>query len=150
MSIYDWIFAISAVLFNLLIAGIFVTQKYQNARLTKIFGISWLLLFFPLLAVFLNYVSLKKPDWVLVCLGLVFVYMIVELLLDYVFNYDFRKSWSTHVPYILLEYAALFSLIAVAIETNELLGWVVSICFWILMGCLIFLYAGKKKPKAQP
>ena len=55
MSIYDWIFAISAVLFNLLIAGIFISQKYKNENYTKILGVSWLLLFFPLGAVFFNF-----------------------------------------------------------------------------------------------
>ena len=150
MSIYDWIFAISAVLFNLLITGIFISQKYKNENYTKILGVSWLLLFFPLGVVFFNFMTLNKPGWVLVCMGLVLVYMLVEFLLDYVFKFDFRKSWSTHVPYILLEYAALFSLIAIAIDINETLGWVVSIFFWFLMGSLIFLYAGKKNPKAQP
>jgi len=149
MSIYDWIFAVLAVLFNLLIAGIFIAQKYKNERVTRILGVSWLFLFFPLLAVFFNYMAIRNPGWVLLCLGLVFIYMLVEFLLEYVIKFDFRKSWSTHVPYILLEYAALFSLIAISIFINQTLGWVVSISFWILMGCLIFLYAGKKKPKTQ-
>lgn len=150
MSTYDWIFAGSAVLFNLLIAGIFIAQKYKHERFTKILGVSWLLLFFPLLAVFFNYNALKKPSWVLLSLAIVFVYMLVEFNLDYVIKFDFRKRWSTHAPYIILEYAALFGLIAIAIYINETLGWIVSISFWILMGCLIFLYAGNKKSKAKP
>ena len=37
----------------------------------------------------------------------VFLYMLVEWLLDYVFKIDFRTKWSRHIPYIVLEYVAL-------------------------------------------
>ncbi|HKJ27379.1 MAG TPA: hypothetical protein VJ965_07060 [Anaerolineales bacterium] len=145
LTAFDWVFIISAALFNLLIAGIFIAQKFNNETYTKNFGIAWLLLFFPLLAAFIGFLVNGKPAWVFICLGVVFVYMLVEFLLDYVFKFNFRKSWLTHAPYIVLEYAALFSLIAIAIDINKPLSWVVAACFWLLMGSLIFLYAGKKK-----
>jgi len=69
--------------------------------------------------------------------------MLVELLLDYVFKIDFRSRPVTHVPYIILEYIALFSLIAIAFDIDQTWGTVVSICFWILMGSLVFLYWDK-------
>lgn len=145
LTIFDWAFIVSACMFNLLIAGIFLAQKFKHEKLTKFFGVTWLLLFFPLLIVFISYFSQGKPAWVLICLGVVSLYMLVEFLLDYVFKFDFRKRWRTHAPYIVLEYAALFSLVWIAIDLNPTLGWVVSTCFWILLGSLIFLYAGKKK-----
>jgi hypothetical protein len=148
ISIFEWIFIVSAILFNLLIAGIFILQKHKQDRLTRYLGVSWLFLAIPLLVVFFNYLSAGKPGWVLVCFGLVFLYMAAELLLDYVFQYDFRTRWSTHIPYILLEYAALFCLIAISIDINPTLGWVVSATFWILMGSLIYLYASGKRKKA--
>ena len=147
ITTFDWIFIITAILFNLLIAGIFILQKYNNARLTRVLGISWLGLSIPFLLVFANYLMRDKPLWVLVCFGIVFLYMVVELLLDYILKVDFRTRWSTHIPYILLEYAALFSLIAIAIDINQTLGWIVSASFWILMGSLIYLYAGGKRKK---
>jgi len=149
ITVFDWIFIFSAIPFNLLIAGIFILQKHKREHLTKVFGISWLGLSIPLLVVFINYWMQDKPPWVLVCFGSVFFYMLVELVLDYILKVDFRTRWITHIPYILLEYAALFSLIAIAIEINQTVGWIVSASFWFLMGCLIYLYAGgKRKHKA--
>ena len=145
VSVYDWVFVVSAVLFNLLIAGIFIAQKHNNDRLTRYFGVSWLCLAIPLLLAFFNAVSTGKPAWVLICFGLVFLYMGVELLLDYIIKYDFRARWVTHIPYIVLEYAALFSLIAIAIDIHATLGWIVSAAFWILMGSLVYLFAGGKR-----
>jgi hypothetical protein len=149
VTFFDWIFILSASLFNLLIAGIFLAQKFKKDQLTKKLGKTWLALFFPLLAVFIRYLIDGKQTWVLVCFGVVFFYMLVEFLLDNIWEYDFRKSWNTHAPYIVLEYSALFSLIAIAIAIDQILGWVVSICFWILMGSLIFLYAGKKRKQTN-
>lgn len=147
ISAYDWIFILTAILFNLLIAGIFILQKHKRERLTRVLGISWLCLAVPLLVVFFQYLGAGKPAWVLVCLGLVFLYMGIELLLDYLLKLDFRTRWITHVPYIILEYAALFSLIALSIEIDSTLGWIVSASFWVLMGSLIYLYAGQKRKK---
>ncbi len=145
VTIFDWLFIITAILYNLLIAGLFIAEKQRKAKLVKTLGSTWLLLAAPLLIVFIRYSLAGKPVWMLVCLGIALLYMLVEYLLDYVFKYPFRERWVTHVPYILLEYAALFGILAVAIEVNETLGWVVGVCFWILMGSLIYLYTGKKK-----
>jgi hypothetical protein len=147
ISVVDWIFIISAVLFNLLIAGIFILQKHKNPRLTRYLGVSWLCLAIPLMVVFFNYLSIGKPTWIIICFGVVFFYMVVELLLDYILKIDFRARWITHTPYILLEYAALFSLIAISIDIHPTLGWIVAAAFWILMGSLIYLYAGGKRKK---
>ena len=84
-----------------------------------------------------------RETWILVSYGLVFLYMLAELLLDYVFKVDFRAKVVTHVPYIILEYVALFSLMGIAFEIDKTWGTVVAVCFWILMGSLVFLYWNK-------
>ncbi len=137
----DWLFLISATLFNLLIAAIFIAQKQGAEDWVARFGRIWLLTAIPLLIVFVNYLQADKPAWVRWGLGVVLLYMLVEFLLDFVFKFDFRAQWLTHAPYIVLEYAALFSLIAIAININQKLGWLVGGSFWIIMGSLIYLYA---------
>ena len=151
LSIFDWLFFFSAVLFNLLIAGIFILQKQQKEQFTRVLGKLWLSLAFPLMVAFIHSMTAGKPSWVLVCFGLVFLYMLVEWMLDFILKIKFRSRWITHAPYILLEYAALFSLIAIAIHIHPTLGWIVSAAFWFLMGSLIYLYAsGKRKKKSHP
>ncbi len=144
MSVYDYVFVISAMLFNLLIAGIFVAQKRERPKLVRALGVSWLLLAFPLAIVFNNDIRIGRESWVINCFGLIFLYILVEFLLDYVFKFDFRKKWISHIPYIILEYIALFSLIFIAIDIHPNWGWVVSSCFGILLGSLVYLYAGRK------
>lgn len=143
MSAVELIFTISAVLFNLLIAGIFIAQKHQKRKFVRIFGISWLCLILPLAIVFTDYMSGDRNEGVTISFIFIFMYMLVELLLDYILKFDFRARAATHIPYIILEYLALFSLIWLAFLIDPVVGYIVAICFWLLMACLIYLYWDK-------
>lgn len=136
----DLTFLLAAVAFNLLIAALFIAQKLGKDSLVRALGILWLWLIIPLALAFVVYWQEGSETRILVSFGFVFLYMLIELLLDYVFKVDFRANASTHVPYIILEYVALFSLIAIAFDIDPRWGWVVTICFWILMGSLVYLY----------
>jgi len=140
LSTIDLMFVLSAVAFNLLITATLIAQKLGREKLVRTFGVLWLWLIVPLALTFVAYWQAGRVIRITLYFGLVFLYMLVEFLLDYIFKFDFRAKAATHVPYILLEYAALFSLIAIAFDIDPRWGWVVSICFWILMGSLIFLY----------
>ena len=150
LGFFEGLFIVSAILFNLLIAGIFIADRNGSSRWISRLGIAWLLLALPLALAFSYFLIQGAPAWVLLAFGLVFLYMLLELLLDYIFKYDFRKQWRTHVPYILLEYLALFSLIAIAIWIDQTWGWVVSGSFWIMLACLIYLYARRGKTSNKP
>ena len=140
LSTFDLMFVLSAAAFNLLIAAIFIAQKLEREKLVSVFGILWLWLIVPLALVFVAYWQTGREMRIMLYFELVLLYMLVEFLLDYIFKIDFRAKAVTHVPYILLEYVALFSLIAIAFDIDPRWGWVVSICFWIMMGGLVFLY----------
>ena len=142
-NIFGIIFGLTAVAFNLFIAAILIAQKLGRDKLVRTLGLLWLSLLFPLTLAFVSFRQAEQDARILLYFGLVFLYMLVELLLDYIFKVDFRRKAITHVPYILLEYLALFSLIAIAFEIDPRWGWAVSICFWILMGSLVFSYWGK-------
>jgi len=143
LNTVDLMFVLTAIAFNLLITAIFVAQKLGKDKLVKTFGILWLWLLVPLTLVFVSYRSAGSEMRILVSFGFVFLYMLVELLLDYVFKIDFRSKPIIHVPYIILEYVALFSLIGIAFAIDQTWGTVIAICFWILMGSLVFLYWDK-------
>jgi hypothetical protein len=147
-NIFDLLFVVTAVVFNLLIAAIFIASKKMHIKWMRVLGTVWLFLALPLAIVFVDYLLVGKEAVILLAFGGVFLYMLVEWLLDYVFKIDFRSKWSRHIPYILLEYVALFSLIGVAFSINRTAGYIVSIAFWLLMASLIYLYAGKRKSAA--
>ena len=143
------LFIASAVLFNLLIAGIFIADSRSNMRWVRMLDIGVVLLIILFLVVFLDFIKRPIADLAKIGFGLVLLYLLVEFVLDFIFKFDFRSKWSTHIPYILLEYAAFFGLIYMASTISKNAMWLVSITFWIAMGCLVFLYAGKRSKRAR-
>jgi CubicO group peptidase (beta-lactamase class C family) len=139
----DLVFLFSALTFNLLLAILVVAQKNGWTRAVRGFGILWLLLAIPLVFVFTRYLDEGMGLAILVPLALVLLYMLVEFLLDFVFKVEFRRNWKTHIPYIVLEYVALFSLIRLAFNIHRTYGYAVSITFWILLAALLYLFWDK-------
>jgi hypothetical protein len=140
INAFDLIFVLTAIAFNLLIVGIFVAQKKRLAKAVKFIGMLWLLLTIPFAVVFVRYLTEGKRPGMMVYFGCLFLYILIEFLLDYVLKFDFRKKWITHAPYIVLEYIALYSLIHIAFNIDRTWGYVVSISFWILITSLIYVY----------
>jgi hypothetical protein len=149
MGIYDLVFVFAAIAFNLLIAGIFIARKRKHPKLVKVFGTLWLLLVIPLAVVFVNYLIVGRDLWIMICFGLIFLYIFIEWLLDYILKIEFRQKAITHVPYIIMEYIALFSLIGISTAIDQTWGYVVGISFWILMASLVYLYWDKIKPRKR-
>jgi hypothetical protein len=133
-------FVLTAIAFNLLIVGIFVSSKNGWAKAARDFGNLWFLLTIPFAVVFVRYLSEGKKPGILLSFGLVFLYILIEFLLDKVLMFDFRKKWITHAPYIVMEYIALYSLIHIAFDIDRTGGYLVSISFWILLASLIYVY----------
>jgi hypothetical protein len=142
---YDLVFVLSAIVFNLLIAGVFIAQKKERPKLVRTFGILWLSLAIPLAVVFIHYLIVGRDLWIMIYFGFILLYIFVELLLDYILKIEFRQKKITHIPYIVLEYIALFGLIGISFAIDRTWGFLVSISFWILLASLIYLYRGRKK-----
>lgn len=140
----DILFISSAVLICLLIATVFIAQRHGRSNPVYRLGNILILLSIPF-AIYLIYSDLSgKGISEVIALLFVLGYLLAEFLLDYVFKIDFRSRWATHIPCILLEYAAFFGFIFTALDISQLAGWVVSILLWIAMAAFIYLYAGAK------
>ena len=148
-SPFNWIFGVSAVAFNLLIAGIFIATRYGRMQAVRKIGSGIVALGIPFGFVLAHTLMTGNNLYVRVALAVVLAYILSELVMDFILKYDFRAKWTTHVPYILLEYAAFIGLIYVAFTISEYWGWAVSVTFWVAMGALIYYFKGKKKDKQK-
>jgi hypothetical protein len=142
---YDLAFVVAAIAFNLLIAGVLVAQKKGRPRLVRTLGVLTLSLAIPFAIVFVRYMIVGRGLRIAIYFGFVFLYILVELLLDFILKIEFRHKWISHVPYIVLEYAALFGLIGISFAIGPTWGYLVSISFWMLLGSLIYLYWGRRR-----
>jgi hypothetical protein len=146
---FDLVFVVTAVIFNLLIASIFIAVKHDRGELVRRFGLAVMATAVPFAAAFFHTLQVGSDPFIKVYFGFIFLYLITELLLDFVLKIDFRNSRLIHIPYIFLEYLALFAMIAIAFSIHSTWGYIVSISFWILMACLIYLYWDKIIPSKR-
>ena len=65
-------------------------------------------------------------------------HLFLELLLEYILKIAFREMLAIHVIYIIVFYAALFSMISVTSERNKKMGHIVIGAFLMLIGCLMY------------
>ncbi len=146
-SMFDLAFVITAILFNLLIGGLWIASGQKNYKLVKKLGTVIVSLMIPLAIVFIDYLIIGRPAWIILCLVLIFIYLFLEVLLDFILKIEFRKNPVLHVPYIILFYIVEFAFIRISFHIDRLLGYLVSISFWIALAGLIYLVVARKKEK---
>lgn len=146
---FDLIFGISAIAFNLLISGLFIASRFEKMILVRQIGTGLITLGIPFGAVLYHTLTAGHNQYVSLSLVVVLAYLLVELLLDFIFKYDFRSRLATNLPYILLEYGAFAGLIYTSFTISERWGWAVSITFWVAMAALIYYLLGEIKRKKK-
>ncbi len=134
------IFVVASVLFFICVSGIFLATKFGNVELRWLLGILVMCLIVPYTVVLIGYVKEKPEKPVIISLSLILFYLILELIWDYILRIPFREILTLHIVYIIVLYIASFTMIGVSFRINRKMGWLVTITFWISLGCLIYLY----------
>jgi hypothetical protein len=147
IPLVDLVFILSALSFNLLIIGIYISDKLKKAETVRRLGIAFLSLTIPFLLVFISYLFSGKPMWIYLVFLAIFIYMFLEWLWDYRLKIDFRADPKLHIPYIILFYIVLAGNIAITFTINRVWGWILSISFWLLLAALIFSLIPDRKLK---
>jgi len=139
-KVLDIIFVAASVLFFIFISGIFLATKFGYVELRWVLGILTMCLIIPYIVVLIGYVKEKPEKPVIVSLGFILFFLLLELIWDYILRIPFRDILALHIVYIIFLYVASFNMIGVSFRINKKMGWIVTITFWISLGCLIYLY----------
>jgi len=138
----DAAFVLSALLFNVLVSAVYVSTKLDLTALRQIIGYVFISLIVPFALTLRGYVREGAERKIVVSNTVVLLYLVLELLLDYVLRIPFREMLAIHVPYIIVFYAAEFSLMSVSFRISRKTGYAVAATFCVLLGCLAYLYLG--------
>jgi hypothetical protein len=145
MALYksqDIIFVFSVVIFNILVSVVYVSTKLDLTALLQISGLIIISLIVPFTIALRGYMKKEAEKKIIISNMVVLLYLFLELVLDYILKIPFREIMAIHVPYIIIFYAAEFSMMSVSFYINRKAGFVVAITFCILIGCLAYLYLG--------
>jgi hypothetical protein len=120
------------------VSALYVATKLGDMIIVQVCGAIVISLIVPFAITLLGYVREKAKRRTSISNGVILFYLSLELVLDYVLRIPFRGILAIHVPYIIVFYAALFSMIGVSFEKNKKMASVVIVTFLILVGCLIY------------
>jgi hypothetical protein len=137
-KLIDTIFICSSVIFNISVSALYIATKFGDMLLMQVCGGIVISLMVPFTITLLGSMQAKAKKRTIISNGIIIAYLFLELVLDYVLRIPFREILAIHVPYIVVFYAALFSMIAVSFEKNKKMGYAVIVTFLMLMTCLAF------------
>ena len=140
-------FIISGFIFFVSMMGAILLMANDKMQIIRIFGVILAVLMFPIIAILINYILIGKDLRFIIYLVLILIYLLAEFLLDSVFKFDFRSKTSTHVPYIIIEWAAAFSFLFGTIYLDTTMGWIIAIFFWAFIGVLVYYIIKRRKKK---
>jgi hypothetical protein len=137
-KLMDIVFICSSIIFNISVSVLYIATKLGNMALVQVCGAIVLSLIIPFTATLLGYMKEKAEKRTIISHVFILFYLFLELSLDYILKIPFREILAIHVPYIIVFYAAMFSMIGVSFDKNRKMGFVVTITFLILIGCLTY------------
>jgi hypothetical protein len=117
--------------------GIFLARLSGKPRLEYGLGLLLILLILPLAYLLVSAFSLGRPRIYFLWIALMILFLLAELLLDYVWNVPFRTvGWQT-ILYVVLFFGSTGGMIGVASLAGR--GWsVAAILSFLIMGVLAF------------
>jgi hypothetical protein len=141
-KINNIIFIASAIIFYVSVSILYLASKFDNKVLLQTFGAIVVLLLIPFTITLVGYLKKKAEKKIIISLFVIILYLILEIVLDYILKIPFRDILALHIPYIIVFYAAAFSMIGISFNINRKMGFIVLTTFFILIGCLIYMYLG--------
>jgi hypothetical protein len=139
-NMHEKVFILSAIVFNLLVSAVYISTKFDNMELVKTIGYPFVSLILPFGYTLYRFIKNNDERRVIISNAVIIVYLFLELLLDKILVIPFREILWLHILYILVFYAAEFSMIGVSFNRDRKMGFMVLFTFVILIGCLIYLY----------
>jgi hypothetical protein len=137
-KLMDVIFIYSSIIFNISVSVLYIATKFGNWVLMQVSGAIVLSLIIPFTITLFGYIKKKTEKRTIISHVFILFYLFLELSLDYILKIPFREIVAIHVPYIIVFYVAMFSMIGVSFDKNRKMGFVVTITFLMLIGCLIY------------
>ncbi|MFC1802693.1 hypothetical protein ACFL0D_01875 [Thermoproteota archaeon] len=140
--IHEKVFIVSAIIFNLIVSAVYLSTKFENMELVKTLGYPFVTLILPFGYTLYRFIKNNDERRVIISNAVIIIYLFLELFFDIILVIPFREILWLHILYILVFYAAEFSMIGVSFNRDRKMGFVVLVTFMILIGCLVYLYLG--------
>ena len=138
----DRIGAVVALMIFALCILLFCSRLADKPRVEHWLGLALMLALIPLIYLMVTAPSYTRPPLYYVQISLMIVFLIVELLLDYVLKIPFRDERWMVIAYVMLFFGATGGMLGVAAVAGRV--WAVSsVCLFLAMAILAFVQHAK-------
>lgn len=121
-----------SVFFMTICSLIFIFRLFRQQTVEYWLGIAFLLTAIPLIYLLYTANQLQRPTIYYIQLGIMIVFIIIELLLDYIFKIDFRNiKWMT-ITYVIFFFTAAGGMIGIASQAGKIWTITAIILFWVM------------------
>jgi len=117
---------------------VFIFRLLNQQKAEYWTGIALIITTIPLCYLLYTAIQYKRPLIYYIQLGLIILFLVVELLLDYVFKVDFRHTNWMLISYVTLFFAATGGLIGIASQAGKYWAFL-SITLFLIMAALAFI-----------
>lgn len=129
MELSNWVGGLTSVAFLLSAILVFVFRLLQKPIVEKWLGIFELLLAIPMVWMLINARAENRNLLYYIQVAVVLLWLLVELLLDYILKFDFRKTRWMVISYVVLFFAASGGLVGIASNAGQ---------FWRIIAIILF------------
>lgn len=138
-AVVDIVVVVIANLINLGLVVIFLVRTQGRLQIEHRVGWGLIAMTLPLMVALVYNAAERRPWWSVAMPALLVLFLLVELLLDYILEYNFRQTrWLG--PYLLLFYVALMGMIGYAFLTSERAGIITLLTYFAQLAATAYSY----------
>lgn len=131
-----------SVLIMAICSLIFILRLLKQQTVEYWLGIAFIFTAIPLIYLLCTANQLQRPTIYYIQLGIMIVFIIIELLLDYIFKIDFRNIKWMAITYAIFFFTATGGMIGIASQAGKIWTITTIILFWV-MTILCFVQRAK-------
>ncbi|MBI9046723.1 MAG: hypothetical protein JEZ06_19695 [Anaerolineaceae bacterium] len=135
----DLIMVIIANIINFIMVTIFISRPQGWERLETIVGLILISLIIPLSFIAIRNFQQRRDWWTFTLPMIMILFLILELLLDYILQLDFRQSWILG-PYLLMYYLSEMMMIGYAFLCGKPQGAITLITYFMQLAASYYSY----------
>jgi hypothetical protein len=118
-----------ANLINIIMVGVFIMRSMLNGHLAVV-GIIWVIFIMLLLMGVVFNINDRREWWAIVIPLLLGIFLILEVVLDYILKLEFRNT-PILGPYLLLYYVSILGMIGYSFRVEKKFGFITLVTYFL-------------------
>lgn len=127
-----------ANIFNIIMVAVFIFRTLQTGHLQGV-GIVWVMFIVTLAVVIFRNLQAKRGRWFIILPLLMWIFLMIEVVLDYVLKLDFRNT-SLIGPYLLLYYISILGMIGYSFLVEKKYGFITLVTYFLSQFAALYSY----------